>query len=395
MTIGEAFETFKEDNPDCQIGKSSFASLRPKEVGLVSDMPHNVCGCKIHQNMILILSSLNKKLPNIFPAYSKNFVENCVCSVSSELCMSNSCPDCQDLQCFIENYVENISEHDMQKQLSWQQWQNSAEQFISKVTETGTIGKAVEVLQGQLSKFLWHSFVKFQQSSSYNDDRNDAIAEDSNLVLVQFDFSENASTFNQDEIQSAYFAKRQITIFTVVIWHKKQTVSWVILSDYTRHEKTAVAAFLAEILEFIKAKFPSAGNIKFWSDGPSSQFKSKYFFALLCKLQALYPNFQLEHNYFATSHGKGPCDGLGGTVKRLAQKEVLARRAEMNNAKDFCNIINISNTTIRATEMSEETIQERNVQLQTERLWSSVPSAVPGTQNIHYIKPKDSASVSS
>ena len=61
MTVGEAFETFKEDNPDCQIGKISFASLHPKEVGLVFDMLHNVCGCKIHQNMILIFSSLNNR----------------------------------------------------------------------------------------------------------------------------------------------------------------------------------------------------------------------------------------------------------------------------------------------------------------------------------------------
>ena len=61
MTVGEAFETFKEDNLDCQTGNSSFASLSPKAVGLVSDIPHNVCGCKIHQNMILIFSSLNNR----------------------------------------------------------------------------------------------------------------------------------------------------------------------------------------------------------------------------------------------------------------------------------------------------------------------------------------------
>ena len=32
-----------------------------------------------------------------------------------------------------------------------------------------------------------------------------------------------------------------------------------------------------------------------------------------------------EWNFFATSHGKGPCDGLGGTVKRLAAKASLQR----------------------------------------------------------------------
>ena len=30
-----------------------------------------------------------------------------------------------------------------------------------------------------------------------------------------------------------------------------------------------------------------------------------------------------EWHFFATSHGKGPCDGIGGTTKRLATKVSL------------------------------------------------------------------------
>ena len=32
-----------------------------------------------------------------------------------------------------------------------------------------------------------------------------------------------------------------------------------------------------------------------------------------------------EWNFFATSHGKGACDGIGGTVKRAAYQESLRR----------------------------------------------------------------------
>ena len=32
-----------------------------------------------------------------------------------------------------------------------------------------------------------------------------------------------------------------------------------------------------------------------------------------------------EWHFSATSHGKGPCDGLGGTVKRLAAHASLQR----------------------------------------------------------------------
>lgn len=57
MTISEAFEMFKEDHPNTKIGLSKFAELRPKSVQLSSQMPHNVCGCKYHNNVILILEA--------------------------------------------------------------------------------------------------------------------------------------------------------------------------------------------------------------------------------------------------------------------------------------------------------------------------------------------------
>ena len=40
-----------------------------------------------------------------------------------------------------------------------------------------------------------------------------------------------------------------------------------------------------------------------------------------------------EWNFFATSHGKGPCDGLGGTLKRLATKASLQRCSEGLNTE--------------------------------------------------------------
>ncbi len=36
-------------------------------------------------------------------------------------------------------------------------------------------------------------------------------------------------------------------------------------------------------------------------------------------------NLECEWNFFATSHGKSVCDGIGGTVKRLLTKASLQR----------------------------------------------------------------------
>ena len=52
-----------------------------------------------------------------------------------------------------------------------------------------------------------------------------------------------------------------------------------------------------------------------WSDGYSSQFRSKSVFALLTHFDR---NIALQWNNNEVHHGKGPMDGVGGTIKRVA-----------------------------------------------------------------------------
>ena len=71
-------------------------------------------------------------------------------------------------------------------------------------------------------------------------------------------------------------------------------------------------------------------NIKkaiFVSDGAASQYKNKKNFASLCKFKTKY-NIEAEWHFFATSHGKGPCDAICGTLKRMATRASLAREHE-------------------------------------------------------------------
>ena len=53
------------------------------------------------------------------------------------------------------------------------------------------------------------------------------------------------------------------------------------------------------------------------SDGASSQYKNFNYFANLCHHEVDLGT-KAEWHFFATSHGKGPCDGVGGTIKRAA-----------------------------------------------------------------------------
>ena len=108
-------------------------------------------------------------------------------------------------------------------------------------------------------------------------------------MLLQIDFAENATCVMQDEIQSAHWKQKHISMYTVMWYHRNHTVSIVILSDSTDHEKRTVSAHTYEILKDITNECSDAKEILIWSDGPSSQFKNKYMFALNASLQQKRP----------------------------------------------------------------------------------------------------------
>ena len=85
------------------------------------------------------------------------------------------------------------------------------------------------------------------------------------------------------------------------------------------HNATTFQTFKSKLLEHLKAKFPHTRHIKYFSDGSGAQYKNYKNFANLCH-QIEDHGISCEWNFFGTSHGKGPCDCVGGVVKRLAAR---------------------------------------------------------------------------
>jgi len=55
LTLREAHELFKKDNPEIKVGLSKFCELRPKWCILPTSAGiHNVCVCQAHQNVKLM-----------------------------------------------------------------------------------------------------------------------------------------------------------------------------------------------------------------------------------------------------------------------------------------------------------------------------------------------------
>ena len=80
-----------------------------------------------------------------------------------------------------------------------------------------------------------------------------------------------------------------------------------------------------------------------------SLFK-KFISSLLPKLFSLY-RLQICLNYFATSHGKGPNDDLGGNVKCLAHRQVSSRQTVITDAQTFTEAVKCATSKILTSSM--------------------------------------------
>ena len=95
-------------------------------------------------------------------------------------------------------------------------------------------------------------------------------------------------------------------------------------------------------------------TIKLWSDGPSSQFKNRFMVKFLQISQKRY-SATFHWNFFATAHGKGAIEGLGGTIKRMAWRKVKSRECLIRDAKEFYEAVRESS--IECKYFSEDQIK--------------------------------------
>ena len=79
------------------------------------------------------------------------------------------------------------------------------------------------------------------------------------------------------------------------------------------------------LCNYIQLSCPGISNIQYFSDGCLAQHKN---YKNLLNLTFHKQDFGFDAavwNFFATSHGKSPCNGLGGTIKRKLTTESLSR----------------------------------------------------------------------
>lgn len=332
-TLRETSNQFLKDNAEVKIGFSTFAKLRPQNCKLLSNSgSHNVCVCTIHENVDLILHSLKKR--NI-QLDLKTLTKNLMCPTETRDCLLRRCNDCKDSSMCSQIIFDELDERCI-NEIQFEQWVTTDRCDIETlVKETDEF---VPYLISKLEKFIPHDFIKKEQSIFLKNCKNNL--KDGEFV-VTCDFSENYSFVLQDEVQSHHWNNRQATIHPFVIYYRKDgklnLFSFVVISEDLRHDSISVNLFISKMVNFLRVEKQLIVNkIIFISDGAASQYKNRKNFASLCQFKNKY-NIEVQWHFFATSHGKGPCDAIGGTLKRMATRASLAKAHEhpIKNAREL------------------------------------------------------------
>lgn len=251
----------------------------------------------------------------------------------------------------------------------------SKEEFVSSFVE-------------KLHKLLFHDFVATQQAQYFKTTKENLRPGE---FVVTLDFSENFAFVVQEAVQGFHWNNNQATVHPMVIyfWNQETAkvdhVSYVGISDCLEHDTIAVFMFQQKLVEFLKEKFTTVTKIKYFSDGAPQQYKNKKNFVNLLNH---FKDFSIlaEWNFFATAHGKGACDGVGGTLKRLARQyclqqgsknEILTAEKLYEWANEHLKNVNVFFCSSEDYELSAQYLKTRFETCKT----------IKGTLGLHYAVP--------
>ncbi|GFO14380.1 otu domain-containing protein 5 [Plakobranchus ocellatus] len=378
MNVMEAYRLFKEEHGEIKIGKSKFASLRPKHVCICSDTDQNVCCCIYHENFTLMIEALrkiNKDIP-----YEEELLNLAVCSPSTLSCHLGECNQCPDVQEVVSNSV--MCYLDSNSNFTCPQWSKASE----KNNVETNFQETMISLTAHVRTMVKHSFIAKHQLKQIKNLKEKL----NNEVLLQEDFSENFNIKQQNEIMSAHWKtsdSSKVTLFTAIIYSSKTDyTSYVVVSDCQEKDKYTVATFNRKIFKDTYDSNQPIQHVHVFSDGASGQFKNCFNLSLLTNPKLLHDQIQsMDWSFFATAHGKGPIDGIGGTVKRAVWRRILQQRVIINSASEFAEIAKETCPNIKIFYISKEEIA--SVREELEQYWNeNVPKTIADTRKFHFFK---------
>ena len=388
INLAEMYAEFKKVNPGIKIGLSKFCSLKPKWcVYAGASGTHSVCVCTHHQNAKLLVDAISWELDY------KTLMGKVVCDTENNMCMVHRCPKCPGKEALL-SFLKNEIEMEDEDEMYINQWQTTDR--ATMITQTVTFEEYRELLATAIDNLTTHSYIAKCQGK-YLKDLKESLNPGHCLALG--DFAENYKYIIQDEIQSFHWTSDSCTLHPVVLYYKLpgndelKHLSYCLVSDDLEHDVTFVYKVQEFITSDIKTRFSHIKKVIYFSDGCGGQYKNCKNFLNLCLHQSDF-GLDAEWVFFATSHGKSPCDGIGGTVKRQLARTSLQRPKDNQilsekSVMDFCTTNLLS---IVFHEITVEELDAKRTEFENSRYARA--TTVDGTRSYHHFVPVSSHQIS-
>lgn len=375
VTVGEAYTGFVEMFPERKISSSKFHSLRPDHVIIASEAPHNICCCSYCENFQFIFDAISPYLIKTLQVETlKELLVKLVCCRDNYDCMSGKCLICSDWETkFKQMFIQNCGDINV-KVSKWEK----VEKFTQINWKSAKMKTVVLMFSESFQYFKIHKYLAKAQSMFLSHIKSNQ--SDSECAIIM-DYSQNYAAVSQNEVQSAFFSRRQISVFTGFAYvGQKNPIPYIIVNDDIAHQKEQVWYYEKLIIEDVKKCHSTVETVRFMTDGCAAQFKNKFTLSNLLFAKKDF-GVNAEWNFMPTSHGKSPVDGLGGSIKRGVYNRVLTGKFNVYNAKDFVKCAKtlpgntkIIHVTREETEKFHEMLQKR---------WKNVKT-IPGTRQFHH-----------
>ena len=199
--------------------------------------------------------------------------------------------------------------------------------------------------------------------------------DDSSLVCLTVDWSENGTLIIPGEVQTAFFGRASYSIHSGYLYQKDNSHGFAMLTDENNHKAESIWAALTPTMDVLVLQGVRIFYI--CSDSTGAQYRN-------CKNAFFIRNFAMKFNvtvvwiFTEKHHGKSPADGIGGNVKnQVEQLTAFSTEHNVRNAEDVATLLGSTDTSIKVSHFTKEDI---------EKTLAIIPGELPTDDNYKTVK---------
>lgn len=216
-TVAALYKDFRKTHPTCNISLTTFSRRRPRNVLLSSSRAFVQCLCEICVNPMLKVEKLKKFLPSS-PSNVDELVSETLCKcelLDSKPCIERVCSKC-GVKKIVDTWRAEL-QTSLEDEITWMRWEKTVKSRKDLVKRVGTLNHLIEELAVDMEGLARHVMVARWQRKQYQTLQT-SLPE--GTAVVTLDFAENYLCKFQNEVQSAHWSYRQVSVHPYALQYR-------------------------------------------------------------------------------------------------------------------------------------------------------------------------------